>query len=165
MDLTSEELEQALIASNDRRKKLESMMRNDGWTVYSHEENPNIAAINPSGREYKWTHWEHLDGYICWKIKQIGYIDCTMHKAWRKGEVDEKFMVVRSPISNRIFSFYDWEDIITEGKEPEPKYSTGVGVQLTVLYPEKDITDFYVNFNNSRYHRITKQEYIDFRKD
>ena len=157
MNMTEQEMEEALASQMAYQAHLEGMMRDDGWTVNDYEKNQNIAAINPDGKEYAWTHWEHLDAYLLWKIHKLGYTDCTMHKKNYLDE-DQMMLLVRSPSSKRLFSYHDFAPIVIDGKEPPVEESTPMGVQLTELFPNPEITDFYVDFS------VKKGGYVEVEK-
>ena len=45
MNMTEQEMEEALASQMAYQAHLEGMMRDDGWTVNDYEKNQNIAAI------------------------------------------------------------------------------------------------------------------------
>lgn len=137
------------------QEHLEGMMKADGWTVNDYEKNLNIAAIDPDGKEYSWMYWEYLDAYLIWKVHQLGYTDCIMHKKNHLGK-DEKLFLVRSPSSNNVFSFYDFDSIVIDGKEPSPSL---LGKQLTDIVPDPKVTDFYVEFSVEKGHYVAVEPF------
>jgi len=158
MHLTDEELLAYCKELEIVTTKFHNMMIADEWVI------TGDGAESPDGTKFSFTHNEHIDRYVSWKLQQLGWQIMTVHVLVPAYYPEHQYKcraMYRSP-TNRIYNFLDAKEIVYNGTEvdfiPAP-----ISQRFTTLFQD-DINEVYVEFrlgndNLNDYFRSTKERH------